>query len=65
MTIPPAVRPTLSRQMDMGSSSWMRAVHTKGGGEGGGGIGTNKSAQEVTRRDTNNVLSPAPCCSVR
>ena len=36
--IPPAVRPTLLRQMDMGSLTdaqiWVLAVHTKGGGAG-------------------------------
>ena len=35
VSIPPAVRPTLLRQMDMGSLTcaqiWVRAVHTKGG----------------------------------
>ena len=35
VTIPPAVRPTLLRQMDMGSltcaQNWVLAVHTKGG----------------------------------
>ena len=34
VSIPPAVRPTLLRQMDMGSLTctqiWVRAVHTKG-----------------------------------
>ena len=44
MTVQPAVRPTLLRQMDMGSLTyahiWVRAVHTNvcvGGGRGGGG----------------------------
>ena len=35
VSIPPAVMPTLLRQMDMGSltwaQSWVRAVHTNGG----------------------------------
>ena len=35
VSIPPDVRPTLLRQMDMGSLTytqiWVRAVHTKGG----------------------------------
>ena len=35
VSIPPAVRPNLLRQMDLGSltcaQSWVRAVHTKGG----------------------------------
>ena len=41
---------------------WVHAVHTKGGGARGGGegSGTNKSAQELTRRDRNTVPHPAP-----
>ena len=63
VSIPRAVRPTLLRQMVMGSLTctyiWLRAVHTMGGGGeggGGGGAGTNdyKSAKELTRRDRKN-----------
>ena len=57
-----AVRPTLSRQMDMESlmcaQIWVRAVHTKWGGGGGGG--TNKSAQELIQRDQKNCSSTCP-----
>ena len=35
-------------------SNWVRAVHTKGGS------GTNKSAEDLTRRDRNVVSHPAP-----
>ena len=43
--IPPAVRPTPLRQMDMGSLTfWVRAVNTKGGQ-------AKKKSQELTRRD--------------
>ena len=56
--IPPAVRCTLSQQVDMGSLTcahiWVRAVYTHEGGSD-----TNTSAQELTRRDiyTNIVLT--------
>ena len=53
--IPAAVRPTLLRQMDMGSLTcayrWVRTVR---------GSGTNKSAHELTQRDRNNYFSPCP-----
>ena len=50
MTIPPAVGPTLLRQMDVGSLACAQIVsacrtHEH---EGGGGSGTNKSAQGLT-----------------
>ena len=55
VSIPPAVRPTVIRQMDMGSLTcahmWVRAVYTRKGG----GSGTKKSAQELTRRDRKTV----------
>ena len=69
VTIPPAVRPTLLQQMDVGSltyaQTWMRVIHTKigcvcvcgGGGVGGGVSATNKSAQELTRRDRQLTVS--------
>ena len=65
VTIPSAVRRTLLRHMDKGSLTcaqiWSRAVITKVVGVGwGGGSGTNKSAQELTRRDRKSVCHPAP-----
>ena len=54
--IPPAVRPTPLRQMDMGSLTfWVRAVHTKGGQ-------AIKKSQELTWRDRKNrpIDHPAP-----
>ena len=58
-SIPPAVRPPLLRQMDIGSLTCAQisvlAVHTNGGGSG-----TNKSAQELSRRDRKNCRSPWP-----
>ena len=60
VSIPPAVRPALLRQMDIGSLTcaqiWVRSVHTKGW------LGRNKStsAQELTRRGRKPVLHPAP-----
>ena len=48
----PAVKPTVLRQMDMGSLTCAHigcVPYTRGGGEGSG---TNKSAQELTRRNT-------------
>ena len=61
---PPAVRPSPLRQIDMGSltcaQTWVRALHiyiyTRKGGQG-----TNKSAQELARRDRKKpVHHPAP-----
>ena len=50
--IPPAVMPTLLRQMDMGSLTcaqiWVRAVHAKA------------QASQLTRRDRKTVPHPAP-----
>ena len=66
VTIPPAVSSTLLRQMDMGcltcAQIWVCAVNTKGGGGGWGGgeLSTNKSAQELTRRDRKNCPPPCP-----
>ena len=58
VSIPLTVRPTLLRQMDMGSLTWAQiwvlAAHTKGGSS------TNKSAQELTRRDRKTAHHLAP-----
>ena len=62
--IPAAMRPTLLRQMDMGSKvifilcTNLGACRTLEGGVGGGS-GTNKSAQELTRDWLNKC--PSPC----
>ena len=60
VSVPPAVRPTLSRQMDIGSLTcaqiWARAVHTKGGG--GGQTQTNKPVKGLTGRDRKLVPRP-------
>ena len=53
VTVPPAVRPTLLRQMDRGSltcAQILGACHTHEVGSG-----TKKSAQELTRRDEKTV----------
>ena len=57
VTIPAAARPTLIRQMDMGSltCAQMCVCHTHEGGSG-----TNMYAQELTRRDRKTVPHPAP-----
>ena len=59
VTIPPAVRPNLVRQMDMGSLTcaqiWVRAVCTHEWGSG-----TKKSAQNLTQRDRKTASYPAP-----
>ena len=59
---PPAVSPALLRHVDMGSLTcahvWVRAVHTKRGE--GRGSATNKSAQELTRRDRKTIFHPGP-----
>ena len=65
VSIWPALRRTLLRLMDMGSLTcaqiWVRVIHTNAKWrEGGGGSGTNKSAQELTRRDRKTVCHPAP-----
>ena len=61
VTIPPAVRPNLLRKTCVRSLTcahiWVRAAHTKGEGEG---AGTNKSAQELTRRDRQTARHLAP-----
>ena len=53
------VRPTLLRQIDVGSLTcaqlWVRAVHVKVGS------GTNKSAQELTRLRGVEKKCPSPC----
>ena len=60
LTTSQAVKPTLLRHtIYMGSltcvETWVRAVHSEGESD------TNKSAQELTRRDTKNLsLSPCP-----
>ena len=52
--------------MDMGSLTcaqlWVCAVHTNGGGGGGGGgrARTNKSAQKLTRRETDKLSLTLP-----
>ena len=55
VTTPLAVRPTLLRQMDTGSSTcaqiWVHAVHTKDG---------QAQSRESTRRHTKTVPHPAP-----
>ena len=59
VTVPPAVRRTLLRQMDMGSFTcaqiWVRAIRTKGGQ-----AQTIKSPQELTRGNINTFTYPAP-----
>ena len=58
VSIPPTVKPTLLRQIDIESLTcaqiWVRAVHTIECGSG-----TNKSTQELTRRDRNTVPDPS------
>ena len=58
VSISSAVRPTLLRQMDMGSFScaqmWVHAVYTRRVSD------TKKSAQEVTRRDIHIACRPLP-----
>ena len=60
VSIPPAVRPSLLRQMDVGSVTCaqirVRAVHTMWGGQ----AQSNKSAKELTRRDRKKCSS-SPC----
>ena len=60
VTIPLAVTPTISRQMDTGSLTctqiWVRVCRTHEGGSG-----TNKSAQELTRTGQKKTAPhPAP-----
>ena len=59
VSIPPAVSPTLLRQMDVGSLTCAQSASRthEGGGGGGSGSGTNKSAQELTRRDRKTLSS--------
>ena len=62
VTIPPAVRPTLLRQMDMGSltcaQTWVRAVHTKGVGAEGGQTQTSLHKSWLGGIEKN---CPTPC----
>ena len=59
ITIPPALRPTRLRQMDIGSLTWAQsylgACRTQRRWGEGGVSGAKKSAQELTRRDRKTV----------
>ena len=62
VTIPPAVRPSLSPQLDMGSNK-VHNAHVGACRTHEGGSGTNKSARELTSRDwerQTDCTSPTP-----
>ena len=57
VTIPPVARPTLLRQIHMGSLTCVHSCGLLPYGGHKGGSGTNKSAQELARRDRKTVLT--------